>query len=246
MSLPYVVNWQAANTSFLGPLQSPTTGVPLLFNNPVTILNPITNSNVSFLGAINQGIMPPDNVRTVTLTSSGNLSGIQFTIISTAENGLVSTQAIAGPNADTVSYSTPPAAHVISIIPNGTSSTQLSIGISNGYTMPFECDVWNKQSLLSFAITNVVGTVSLTPQITNDKSFIMVRQGNYTPLNRMYFTMVPDQNKSTTSTDAVTIPITANTIFSFSEFPVSACRLSVGSTTTGSFTLTTIMQGGKY
>lgn len=232
MALPYSINWVAASTTFLGALQAPTIDMPLVFTNPVARPNLVTGVAQS-----PKAVMPQDNVRTVTLTSAGNLSAINFTISAVKENGFVIAQTLAGPNANTVSF-TLPASEVFSIIPSGTSATTLSIGISGGYTAPYSHDVWNQATLMSYEISNVVGVVSLTPQITNDLSAKMVNTF-YVPQVQSWFPMTPDQV-------GLVVPIVLPVMFSFREFPVNASRLSAAATTTGTFTLTTLQQGGHW
>lgn len=232
MSLPYSINWVAASTTFLGALQAPTVGIPLVFTNPVARPNLVVGTAQS-----PKAVMPPDNVRTVTLTSAGNLSAINFTISAIAENSLVIAQTIAGPNANTVSFLLA-ASEVFSIIPDGTSATTLSIGISGGYTLPYNSDTWNQASLLSYEVSKVVGVVSLTPQITNDLSAKMMN-GFYVPQIQSWYPLIPDQV-------GFVLPITLPQMFSFRNFPVNASRISAAAITTGTFTLTTIQQGGHW
>ena len=237
MSRPYKIDWIANNTTFLGVLQAPTINVPLVYLKPEHANVDLTGTLPTILVSTEIGLMPKDNVRKVSLTSAGNLSAINFTITGINEAGLFLTEVLGGPNATTVD-SVNAYYKVYNIVPSATSATTVSIGIADGYTMPYQGDYWNQASVMSFQITKVVGTVSLTPQMTDDESGEMVNTF-YVPQVQTYAALPPDQA-------TVVPPLTANTMFSFRNFPIAASRILVGATTTGTFTLTTLMQGGHY
>lgn len=229
----YSVDWIALSTTNIGALQASTNGTPLVFATPVTTAN--------FASGINSvyAAMPFNNVRLVSLTSAGNLSAINYTITGVGSQGQIITEVLAGPNTNTV-YSVNAYIQVNSIVPSATSVIQISIGMGGGYTMPFTHDVWNKQSLNSFQIQNVVGTVSVTPQITDDSPYIG-QAGSYVPKTQ-YWASLP----ITSTNPAITVPLTAASIFAFSQFPVVQSRFLVGNTTTGTFTLVILQQGAKF
>lgn len=231
---PYRINWVAASTTYLGALQAPTINVPLTFANP------LYNANFAS-GRVNGPIaaMPQDNVRTISLTSTSNLSAMNFTFTGVNEQGLALTEVLAGPNNNTV-YSKNAYFKIFSIVPSSTSVSTVSIGIGGGYTMPYRHDYYNLESLISYEISNVPtgNPVSLLPQITNDLGEVTVGQ-TIIPAAQTWFTMPIDQT-------AVTTPIVGNVMFSFREFPVAYSRFLSSDGNTSTFTSSTLQQGGHY
>lgn len=72
---------------------------------------------------------------TITLTSTGNISAVNFTIRGTDATGAVVTEVIAGPNNNTV-YTNNVFASVMSVYCSAAVGTATSVGISSSVTMP--------------------------------------------------------------------------------------------------------------
>lgn len=70
----------------------------------------------------------PGYERTISLTSAGNISGVNFTITGTDIRGAAKTEVIAGPNANTV-FTTGFFYSITSVAANGAVATNTSIGI---------------------------------------------------------------------------------------------------------------------
>jgi hypothetical protein len=120
VSLKYV--FPVANTSDVCALQTTAGAANLILNG--NLANPISNQ-VSF---ISNGYS-----RSVSLTSTVNLSGVNFTIIGT-QNGVSVSQTVAGPNNNTI-YANPTTVvydTITSISVSGAVATGVSIG--TGYT----------------------------------------------------------------------------------------------------------------
>lgn len=74
---------------------------------------------------------------TITLTSAGNISGVNFTLYGTDSTGAAITEVLAGPNNNTV-YSTKSYASITAIYANGAVGTNTSAGISSSVYMPVQ------------------------------------------------------------------------------------------------------------
>jgi hypothetical protein len=79
--------------------------------------------------------------RAVSLTSAANVSAINFTIKAVDIYGRPWTQTLAGPNATTVTTKKT-AKFVLSVTPNTTSASTVSVGTSDIYGFPVRVDFW--------------------------------------------------------------------------------------------------------
>lgn len=106
----------------------------------------------------------------VTLTSAGNISGVNFTITGTDTRGQTVTEVLAGPNANTVT-SVYTYATVTSIAVNGAVGTNTSVGNAQSGASPvIPLDLY-----LPFGSTTsvkVTGTVNYTVQVSNDDPYV--------------------------------------------------------------------------
>jgi VCBS repeat-containing protein len=124
-----------------------------------------------------------DYDRCVTLTSTGNLSGVTFTITGYDRYGQRLSAAIAGPNNNTVA-TTKAFKSVVSIAASGAVGTDVTAGFNDKFGLPvFLPNIgyilsvkWNSV-LAQDAGTAVVGSVSPQTTITTDV------RGCYTPAN---------------------------------------------------------------
>lgn len=106
----------------------------------------------------------------VTLTSTGNLSGVTVTVTGTDENGRTITASRAGPNNNTVAYTTS-FYTVTDVSVSGTIATDMSVGVNglgNGRALPL--DYLTAPANFSLAVI-VTGTVTYTVQHTFDNVF---------------------------------------------------------------------------
>lgn len=96
---------------------------------------------------ITQGIAPDgsqaivyyfDVPRAVSLTSASNLSAINFLVTGYDNWGRKTTQLMTGPNANTVN-SLKAFAAILSVVPQGTSASTVSVGTSDIFGLPFVC-----------------------------------------------------------------------------------------------------------
>lgn len=119
---------QAAN---IAALQAPTSGVALTLT---------AGTGISF--ATNPtggpGLYVLDVPRCVSLTSTANLSAINFLVTGLEEYGNVTTQLIAGPNVNTV-VTKKAFIGVFSVVPQGTSTSTVSVGTADQFGLPFRC-----------------------------------------------------------------------------------------------------------
>jgi hypothetical protein len=244
---PYSVDWVAGSNTYFASAISFSQDIPVSLETnsrlfPLTLYG-FTSAYVQANMQPPFGLMPNGAAYQVTITSADDLSGNQFVISGFNQDGFFVSEAVTGPDAATVTsanYYT-----MFNIVPNIDSALTetISVGMSaNGFTAPFEVDTWNKASLLSFEISKVIGTVSITEaQMTNDTPFETVDQ-TVVPNARTWFEMLAEENITTLAT----FPITTNEMFSFRDYPVCGVRFEVGAATTGTFTYTILQQGAKY
>lgn len=122
---PAIYNYAAASTTFIATSQAGTTSVPLAMNPSTFDYTNIALSQVVIDGGASQ--------RSVSLTSTGDLSGIQFTIVGLDPRGGTVTQTITGPNNATV-YTTTGYTIARSITPDGSFTSGVSAGIGTSGT----------------------------------------------------------------------------------------------------------------
>lgn len=149
MGKPVQINFPVAAAAALGALQAPVSGVPLVLG--------ATAVQASALSDIN---------RVLTLTSGGNLSGINFTFAGTDTSGNAVSETIAGPSGNTVS--TTNAYHKVTITPSGSSATTVSVGTgATGSTRWVQDNLHVSPFNLTVAV-GVTGTINYTVQDTPD------------------------------------------------------------------------------
>ncbi len=155
MAQPSVYEWTAANTTAVAALQSLAGAGSLTLNGSLV---PAATPRQGF-------VQFPKYVRSVSLTSANNLSGVNFTIHGVSENGSDETQTIAGPNANTVE-TTNVFYEVTAITTNGAAAA-VSAGTGHiGHTFPFlfnynspypalgiACDVTNGAGAITYSFT---------------------------------------------------------------------------------------------
>jgi hypothetical protein len=122
----------ALATANIATLQAPTAQVPLALAVGTGIVAGVapdgSGSTVYFF----------DCARCVSLTSTANLSGITFLVTAYDKYGQKWTQLVTGPNNNTVT-TLKAAVAVLSVVPQGTSASTLSVGSSDIFGLPFRC-----------------------------------------------------------------------------------------------------------
>lgn len=215
MSKPLVYNWRASNTQAVALTQTLVGAGSLNLNGNMRVYtDPLFN-----------GIQLPGVQRPVTITSTNNLAGVNFTIKGTL-GGIVVSSTIAGPNNATVSTSPQLFETITSITTNGAAANVSAGTDTSGNTGWFKCN--NEQSTFNMAIQVLVtGTVTYDFEVTlDDANFEELIGGavnTFTPITAL----------------------TAATTSQFAGFtiPINYCCINVHSGSTGSFTATLMQQG---
>lgn len=117
------------------------------------------------------GVVTFANQQFPTLTSTGNLSGVTVTLTGTDENGRTITASRAGPNNNTVAFTTSFKTITTASV-SGTIATDMSIGVNglgNGRAIPLDYLVAPQN--FSIAVEILSGTPTYTVQHTFDDVF---------------------------------------------------------------------------
>lgn len=241
MAYPYTISWPAAVTTYFVTGAAVVAATPLV----LTLASPVQNI---FTGALTYNSpMPAGNLRTISLTSTSNLSGVNFVIVGTDYYGNTITETKAGPNVNTV-YSVSSYASIQSITPSATNAGVISIGTGiAGFTDWYKLDVFNKMSSFTLTLGDVVATVSLTPIFSNDLFSFSNGVFTYNASATTFAFPVGNANVISSPSTVTTLPTAAAASFSLTGIPCQGiCTQVVTSNTTGSFSQTIIQQGGKF
>ena len=132
-----------------------------------------TASSVSGAGAVTlngslvtSGVATLDRARRVLFTSSGNDSGITFTLVGTDWNGNTATEVLTGSNGATV-YTVYDYATVSSVVASGASAGTVSIG-TNGVASSRPMFLDGYAGAETYIQVNVSGTIGYTLQTSAD------------------------------------------------------------------------------
>lgn len=121
-------------------------------------------------GSAANGVATLDAQRIVGIASTGNLSGVNFTVYGTDQSGRAINETIAGPNNNTVS-TTLNFYTVTRVAVNGAVATNVTVGTTGvGASMPIPLDVYLQQGSTT-SVTLVSGAANYTVQVTNDDVF---------------------------------------------------------------------------
>jgi hypothetical protein len=209
--------FSAADRDGIAAAQTTAGAVALALNGALALPRQPWNSGpVGFMGA---GVN-----RTLSLYSTGNLSGINFTIVGLDASGNAVTEVLAGPNNTTV-YSVNLYNTILSVTPNGAVATAVeagsgTTGATNWYAVDYYLDPANIGLWLKIS-----GTISVTVQLTPD-AFLQTTTAPST-FNHAYLTTV--------TADAA----------SALTYPAQGIRMLVGSSTVDSgAAIFTIIQAG--
>lgn len=117
---------------------------------------------------VSDGVATLDQPRRVLFTSSGNDSGITFTVTGTDWNNQVQSETLAGANA-TTTYTNTDFKTVTSITSSGASAGTVSIG-TNGVasSRPVFLDSWAGDTTLVMTDTNLLTGITYTIQLSQD------------------------------------------------------------------------------
>jgi hypothetical protein len=210
MSKPAVFNWPAPSVNAVCLLQNTAGAGNLLINGALSNVGGIFIPSVVFNGI----------TRTISLTSTNNLSGVTFTINGTNFLGTHISESGPGPNNDT-RYTTNAFASVTSITVNGAVNA-VSVGTGEtGQTMWNKYDYYRPYPSLAVQVV-VTGTISWTFNVTLDDVTLVIPT-----------LFAPDTN------------LTAQTGNAFDTVtdPLNYYNITINSSTNGSLVATFIQQG---
>lgn len=124
------------------PLTLATANFSALVAQTATVPIPIASGTGLTAGVAPDGsgraVVVLDTPRCISLTSGANLSAGNFTIVGFDQYGQLQTQTRAGPNANTVN-TLKAFASVLSVTPDTTSASTVSIGTSDIFGLPYVC-----------------------------------------------------------------------------------------------------------
>lgn len=159
---PAIYNYAPASTTFVATSQAGTSGVALTLNPSNFDYTNIATSQVILDGGASQ--------RSVSLTSSQNLSSVLFTVVGFDPVRTLITQSITGPNNSTV-YTTTGYTVVSSITPNATFTSGISAGMgTSGTTNWFVASTYVPDFNIGIGVY-VSGSLVYTVQHTFDDIF---------------------------------------------------------------------------
>lgn len=159
MAYPFVIAFAAASVTAIAAAQTLGGAGALSINGPLI-------SAQDFGVGVRRAVIP-NAQRVVTLTSTGNLSGANITVVGTDTLGNAVTETRAGPNNNTVA-TTAQFATVTSVTSDAALGTAMSVGTgSTGSTAVYKIDRF--QNPISIGISSVIAaTVSWSVQYTYD------------------------------------------------------------------------------
>lgn len=163
--------------------------------------------------------------RTVSLTSTGNISGVNFTIVGVDLYGNAVSETRAGPNNNTV-FTTAVYAEVTSVTVNGAVGTATSLGSgTTGNTRWFTPNRWANPTTISLYL-EIGGTISVSVEDT--------------PININRDLVLPTAAQVFAHSTLASKTSSANGNYAFAP---GAIRMSVGSSTNGTCNFTIVQAG---
>lgn len=170
MARPHVYNWPAASTTAICALQT-------LAGAGTALLNGTLTRNATFSLS--------DIGRTVTITSTNNLAGVNFTITGSM-NGQPVTATIAGPNNNTVETAVGTNFDVITSVTTNGAAAAFSVGTGKtGVTHWFESDIYTTPMGLSVQVAFTGTTIDYSLQVTLDDVQTVAAPITFTPVTAM-------------------------------------------------------------
>ena len=209
MAVPVTYSFIAANTNYIC-LNQTTAGAASF------VINGAGWDGYENPRRVRLSLTSPGFERTISLTSAGNISAVNFTITGTDIRGAAQTETIAGPNANTV-YTTKFFYSVTSVTVNGAVGTNTSVGIgttgrSQWYKVNYQIAPVNIGLGVTVSNTDLTWTIV---QTTQD-----VEAGE------------PDANSIINNADTNLVSQTTSRQGNY-VIPFGACRLNVASSTVG-------------
>lgn len=208
MANPKIYNWPAANTTLVASLQTLAGAGTLALNVKGAYPNAFDFQGLN---------------REVSLTSTNNLGGVNFTIAGLL-NGQVVTSTIAGPNNDTV-HTTQLYSQVTSITTSGAAAAVSAgsgfVGNTGLYFFDPHCNVCDLSAQV--VVTNGSGAITYSFAVTLDDPTLV------TPT---FFTPITAMTAATT------------TLFGNIAFPIKYCTVEVTASSGTASLIATILQQG--
>lgn len=156
---PTQITWPVSSTTAIAAAQTTTGTTPIVINGPYL--------QSSWLPANVIARMPDAFERKITLTSTGNLSAINFTIVGTTYNGAAVTEVLAGPNNNTVT-SVQNYYQITSITPSGSVATAVSVGTGSTGVTPWIGATTYPSPISAGLYIAITATMSVTVEGTPD------------------------------------------------------------------------------
>lgn len=166
-----VLTQAAASTTSIALAQTLAAAGPLTINGALAATSSVASGGIITTNTYANLVAPNAPQTQVTLTSSGNDSAVNFTITGTDYRGIVVSEVLAGPNADTVtsvnSYAT-----IISVVASAAVSSAVSAGNAGTGSSPVVVvDKYANPFDVTISLTEGVGTWNVTVQYTMDGVF---------------------------------------------------------------------------
>lgn len=208
------------------------------------IINGTLSVNEQIVGGTNSSLTSnyfanfPGITRAVSITSTGDLSGINFTITGYIDSVRTASVTIAGPNNSTVSTATVPAyfTKVTSVTASAAVGTNVSVGTGTvGYTLWFRNDYNRIKSDLTVFVDVVAGTINYTFETTLDDVDSVAAPNVFDPIDGVSIPTIP----AATPMGGATTTIVSNYFW-----PTNASRIHINSSDgTGTLVVYFLQQG---
>ena len=162
------------NAFFTFTTSSNVTGFPTqsLTSNPIYQGGIGNTSPAGFGTTLNYYTMPDIYNRNLAFLSSQNVPSNTIFIVGLDTNGTVVNETLGAITANTILYSTNYYYKVFNIYCTSIASFIVSVGLGNkGFSSLYITDIWNKNNNYSISISNVTGTVEITPLYSIHSSY---------------------------------------------------------------------------
>lgn len=223
MARPTRILWPTPDSRAVCLPQTLAAAGNLLINGTLSVNEQITGGTNSSLESLYLANFP-GITRAVTLTSTGNLSGVNFTITGYIDSVRTASVTIAGPNNNTVSTADiVPAVYftkVTNIYADGVVGTNVMAGTgTSGATLWFRND-YNRIKSDLMVYVDVIGTVNYTFQTTLDDVDQISTPTTISPIDGLTIPTFP----AATSMSGATVSVAANY-----TWPTNASRIFINS-----------------
>lgn len=207
MSKPITISWPLSDLQAVCLNQTLAAAGNLVINGTLATNPELPNIRAEF----------PKICRQVTIQSTGNLSGVQFTITGVGDNGYPKAVTIAGPNNNTVNTGANLFTIVNSVYANAAVATNVRVGTGTvGATQWILNDHYRSVNALSVNVT-VTGTINYSFQTTFDDPTTNAAYTVKTPIDGVTIPTVPTAtpmiNATASSLANYTIPTRYSRIY---------------------------------